>query len=157
MRVDIMSHRHAVPQPRVENMNRRQPSRARWTNGQWNAVWALAALLASSLPVAAQSPPRQPSYSPYLNLTRPGNLANNYYGLVRPEIDSRNAINNLQQRYYSLSQQQQQAANNVNDAEMPPTGRVASYQNYTHYYSFRNRAQGQGPAGGNVQSPPRRR
>jgi hypothetical protein len=50
-------------------------------------------------------PITQPVYSPYLNLLRPGgNLAQNYFGLVRPELDLRNAAGTLQQQTYQNSQ-----------------------------------------------------
>jgi hypothetical protein len=46
-----------------------------------------------------------PVYSPYLNLLRPGgNLAQNYFGLVRPELDLRNAAGTLQQQQYLNTQ-----------------------------------------------------
>jgi hypothetical protein len=53
------------------------------------------------------------TFSPYLNLLRPGNAAVNYYALVRPQVQQ-NAINtqyatNFQQTDRLLLQQQQQA------------------------------------------------
>src|ERR1700678_234592 len=42
---------------------------------------------------------QSPAFSPYLNLNRGGtSAAINYYGLVRPQIDFQNSINNLQQQ-----------------------------------------------------------
>ena len=39
----------------------------------------------------------RPPFSPYLNLVRPGGSpALNYYGLVRPEVQARQSIQNLQ-------------------------------------------------------------
>lgn len=81
-----------------------------------------------------QGPPLQrPAYSPYLNLTRPGSLANNYYGLVRPQIEARDAINNLQSQYSSLNQ----TINNGPSANLPfpTTGHRTSFQNLSHYFS----------------------
>jgi hypothetical protein len=44
-------------------------------------------------------------YSPYLNLLRPGGtLTQNYFGLVRPELDLRNAAGTLQQQVYQNDQ-----------------------------------------------------
>jgi hypothetical protein len=44
-----------------------------------------------------------PAVSPYLNLLRSGSSqAVNYYGLVRPAIDTQNSINNLQQQVTEL-------------------------------------------------------
>jgi hypothetical protein len=50
-------------------------------------------------------PITNPVYSPYLNLLRPGgSLTQNYFGLVRPEFDLRNAAGNLQQQVYQNDQ-----------------------------------------------------
>jgi hypothetical protein len=47
----------------------------------------------------------QPSVSPYINLLRAGSPAGvNYYGIVRPEVNFRNSIQQLQTQ--SLAQQQ---------------------------------------------------
>jgi hypothetical protein len=43
-------------------------------------------------------PVGRPAVSPFLNLFRGGNPAINYYGLVRPEIDTRNSLLQLQQQ-----------------------------------------------------------
>jgi len=53
--------------------------------------------IGSASPVWAQygpvNPINRPAFSPYLNLNRPGTLAAvNYYGLVRPEQQFRNAL-----------------------------------------------------------------
>jgi hypothetical protein len=65
-------------------------------------------------------------------------LANNYYGLVRPELEFRNSINNLQQQYTGLNQ----AFNNPTTIEtpFPGTGHHTSFLNYSHYYGLRGRA-----------------
>ncbi|HEX3314515.1 MAG TPA: hypothetical protein VHR72_06450 [Gemmataceae bacterium] len=39
-----------------------------------------------------------PAYSPYNNLNRPGGAANNYFGIVRPQMDAARAINQIQQQ-----------------------------------------------------------
>ena len=47
---------------------------------------------------------RRPSYSPYLNLTRPGGgPAQNYYGLVRPEFEFRNDVFQLRRDAQSIA------------------------------------------------------
>jgi hypothetical protein len=51
-------------------------------------VWALFATI-------SQAQFQSPAYSPYLNLTRGGNTALNYYGLVRPQISTANAFQAL--------------------------------------------------------------
>ena len=51
--------------------------------------------------IGQYAPPRTggggPAYSPYNNLTRPGGAANNYFGMVRPQVEASRAINQLQQ------------------------------------------------------------
>jgi hypothetical protein len=48
-------------------------------------------------PGGIRVPTRQPAYSPYLNLLRPGTLAQNYYGLVKPQMEFRGAYQQLGQ------------------------------------------------------------
>ena len=52
--------------------------------------------------IGQYAPPRVglggPAYSPYNNLNRPGGAANNYLGIVRPQIDASRAINQIQQQ-----------------------------------------------------------
>ena len=116
-------------------------------------------VLALVQPTLAQAPPppRQPSYSPYLNLTRPGNVANNYFGLVRPELEFRNSLNNLQQQYTGLNQ----TVNNPSAVEtpFPGTGHATTFMNLSHYYGNRGRTtgNGQGAPGAGAGAPPRRR
>jgi hypothetical protein len=93
----------------------------------------------------------RPTTSPYLNLTRPGNTALNYYNLVRPEFEFRNAVQGLQTQ---INQQQQQLGNgqDVGEGGLPVTGHAVQFQNFSHYFP---RAGGpgtsltQGRAGGN--------
>ena len=63
----------------------------------------------------------RPAYSPYLNLARRGNPAINYYGLVRPEVDTRNAFQSLGQQ---LSQVRQDVAtvDATGNFPLPATG-----------------------------------
>jgi hypothetical protein len=73
------------------------------------------------------SPITNPVYSPYLNLLRPGgNLQQNYFGLVRPEFDLRNAAGTLQQQVY----QNDQAINNL-AAYGPSTGFIPLVTGHT--------------------------
>ena len=61
---------------------------------------SLAALFLSAFASAyAQAPGRRPTVSPYLELTRPGGSATqNYYGLVKPQVEFRNSIQQLEQQ-----------------------------------------------------------
>jgi hypothetical protein len=87
------------------------------------------------------SPITNPVYSPYLNLLRPGgNLQQNYFGLVRPEFDLRNAAGSLQQQVY----QNDQAINGL-AAYGPGTGFIPLVTGHTatflntggHFLNFR--------------------
>jgi hypothetical protein len=67
-------------------------------------VATLTATVEAQPPSPLRPPPRQPAYSPYLNLTRPGGgPAQNYYGLVRPELEFRKNVNQLRQETGALA------------------------------------------------------
>ncbi len=79
------------------------------------------------------SPVYRPPVSPYLNLLRRGSdPAVNYYGIVRPEIEFRSGLQNLQQQVNAVGQQetaQEQAL-----SALPETGHPVQFFNYSHYY-----------------------
>src|SRR5438552_2834628 len=57
------------------------------------------------IPNQGTNPGLRPAFSPFLNLTRPGNAATNYYGIVRPQIGFAKDIQNLQmQQQFSQPQ-----------------------------------------------------
>jgi hypothetical protein len=95
---------------------------------------------------APGTPPMQagPTFSPYLNLLQRGNPAINYYGLVRPEMQFRSAIQNLSNE---LEQTQADTAVNGQSQNLTQTGHPIQFFNLSHYYP--NGVQGtQGRAGG---------
>lgn len=103
-------------------------------------LWALAIVCWKVTPCAAQlgynrpvgSGLNRPTTSPYLNLNRGGNPALNYYNLVRPEFEFRNAYQGLQGQ---LNQQQQQMLNRETAEEgLPVSGHATRFFNYSHYY-----------------------
>jgi hypothetical protein len=71
---------------------------------------------------------RPPAISPYLNLTRGGDAAVNYYGLVRPQFANNRALQGLgsEINYLEASSGQQ----------VEQTGHGASFM--THYQYFMN-------------------
>jgi hypothetical protein len=99
--------------------------------------WRFAVILGVfGLPAVAgaQAPAyTQPPYSPYLNLTRPGNIAQNYYGLVRPEVNFRNSLQGLQYQVGSLGQATNDLAQQ-GAGSLPATGHRTAFFNYSHYY-----------------------
>lgn len=94
--------------------------------------------LADPLPaqvVVRPSPPapvRPTGISPYLNLVRPGNPAINYYGLVRPEVEFRNAYQNLQSQLNVI--QAEAPADAAGNVVLPTTGYPVRFMDYTRYY-----------------------
>jgi hypothetical protein len=95
----------------------------------------------------AQYPPNRgipsynvPTYSPYLNLNRRGGtLSQNYFGIVRPEIDFRQ---NLQQLNQQVSYNQQAIAD-IGNQILPATGHTILFNNTSHYFGNLS-----GPGGG---------
>jgi hypothetical protein len=86
------------------------------------------------------SPLANPNYrspfSPYLNLTLPGNPAINYYGLIRPQLDQAAALQQLQSSVYAS-----QANPGVLNNAMPITGHASQFQNHWGYFqNWRNRS-----------------
>lgn len=130
---------------------------------------AVAAALASS--ASAQPPqvgvvgaPQRPAFSPYLNLVRPGTSPTlNYYGLVRPEIQARQAIQNLQGSV--TANQEALGVLQQGNLELPTTGHQAMFLNHGSYFMTGGAAPASGagrsfgPAvssGFNRAAPPRR-
>jgi hypothetical protein len=75
-------------------------------------------------------PITNPVYSPYLNLLRPGGtLTQNYFGLVRPELDLRNAAGSLQQQVYQNDQGLSSLAYGNGGYYPLVTGHAATYLN----------------------------
>jgi hypothetical protein len=98
--------------------------------------------------------------SPYLNLARPGTLPGiNYYGLVRPQIQTGRALQNFQQELLPLAsglnavaEQQQlqtgqlgQPGQPINN--LPTTGHTTRFYSYGTYFPVGNGSQG-GTLGG---------
>jgi len=76
--------------------------------------------------------PNGPGYSPYLNLLRSGNSAGfNYYGLVRPELQFRNAFKGMEQQIGA----NQAGIAQLNDQRgLPVTGHTATFLNTGGYF-----------------------
>jgi hypothetical protein len=97
-------------------------------------------LLAFTLGKAqAQFPPTRgvppsynfPTYSPYLNLNRTGGTAaQNYFGLVRPELDFRQGLQNLNQQ---ATYNQQLIADLGNQPQLA-TGHRIFFNNTSHFF-----------------------
>lgn len=74
----------------------------------------------------------RPAISPYLNLFRSGNPAVNYYGLVRPQVQFQNSLQQLQQQeqpFATFGFYQQPGV-----ATLPTTGHATRFFNTSHYF-----------------------
>jgi hypothetical protein len=96
-------------------------------------------------PTLGYNPYQRPTISPYLNLARGGNPAINYYGLVRPQIEQQQAIQQLQGQQNLFQQtllQQPTAALN--------TGHPTSFLSHSRYFLNRGATSSLGgvPIGG---------
>jgi hypothetical protein len=83
----------------------------------------------------AQNPYARPTVTPWLNLYRGGNpAALNYYNLVRPEMDFRSSIQQLQQQ---SGANQQAIADLTNPTSLPVTGTGAGFMTHSIYFQTR--------------------
>jgi hypothetical protein len=110
---------------------------------------ALAGLLGAAHSAPAQypynNPYNRPYVSPYINLLRAGSSPGvNYYGIVRPEVEFRSGINQLQQQ----TQLNQQLITGLTGANPGPltTGHPVGFQNHLTYFQNLG-AGGQGGTG----------
>ena len=109
------------------------------------AILALATNAHAQPQIGSYSPPivnPRPAISPYLNLnTRGGiNTAVNYYGIVRPQMQNTQAIQQLQQQFQTTQGWTQGQTGQLNNDEMLPTGRaLGGYFNYSHYFPIYSR------------------
>lgn len=110
----------------------------RWTIG-WvlgaGLVFAGGAELAAQPTIGTYQRPtfqRRPALSPYLNLANRGNTAINYYGIIRPQLEARQALQTLQQEYNQL---QTGLGQGQDQNILRATGNRPTFFNYGTYYS----------------------
>ncbi len=116
---------------------------------------SLVSIAFASTPVQAQAPrpfgpaTRSPSFSPYLNLLRQGNSAGvNYYGLVRPQIQAQNSLNNLQGQLFDNRRAIEEQSAQMN-AALPATGdKTVTFLNTGGYFMNMSPQGGAGIGGG---------
>ena len=79
----------------------------------------------------------RPAISPYLNMNRSGNPAINYYGLVKPQVDTAKQLQTLQQQVQQNQLMPQLGAAPEDDGMLSNyaiTGHPASFSSYSHYF-----------------------
>ncbi len=98
-----------------------------------------------------------PTFSPYLNLNRSGTQAGiNYFGLVRPQLQTNQQLQNLQN-------QQALLANELGGGAIVPgqpvpvstTGHPVYYFDYARYFPLQGLSNGGGAGGGGYGGGPR--
>jgi hypothetical protein len=82
------------------------------------------------------NPYARPTISPYLNMVRPGtNPALNYYGLVRPQIQTSRALQAFQQELLPVAGGLAPAVEQAGAvSNLPTTGHKTSFYNYSTYF-----------------------
>jgi len=113
------------------------------------SIWSVAALTLAVVAIqtgtlSAQpvppSIPQRPTFSPYLNMLRGGNLGLNYFGLVKPQQQFQQAVGQLDARLQGgglIGQQvdgQGLGGNSVINPLLPLTGNVPSFDNLSGYF-----------------------
>lgn len=119
------------------------------------ATALLGMITAISVCHAQGAVPSQPSSAfNWLNLNRPGgSVAQNYFGIVRPNNMFQNSLQNVQQEFGSLTQ----SATNADSNTVRATGHAATFMNYGHYYPRLGSGSSSGSARpGQGAVPPRR-
>ena len=97
----------------------------------------LHAQLGPYAPPTTNNPYQRPTMSPYLNMLRPGaNPAINYYGLVRPQMQTNRTLQTFQQELTPVasglfSTAQQQVGVQI---PVPTTGHQVQFYNYGTYF-----------------------
>lgn len=96
-------------------------------------------------------PAARPAYSPYLNLLRNGNPTfQNYYGLVRPQIQANQSIQSLQGQLQTTNSLIASNATGTDGSTLPVTGQTFGYMNHRGYFLNNRNGGGGGGAGGNA-------
>ena len=111
------------------------------------ALVVFSAAVASAQPSPQAGPVSRPSFSPYLNLVNRGNNpALNYLGIVRPQQQQAQQLNQLSQQYNQTTNALQNSLNGLAEGIDPNvrfTGYVAVFNNTGPYFS-RNPISGSG-------------
>ena len=111
-------------------------------------------LIATTQPASAQftggqpyNPYQQPTFSPYLNMNRPGNPAVNYYGLVKPQFDVNKQLQVLRTQQNLQMNQMGIPTEGEAVTGWTITGHPTGFFSYGHYF-------GQNGTGGTLGGQP---
>jgi hypothetical protein len=98
-------------------------------------LFFLAAASAQAQVVLQQYQPR-PTVSPYLNMLRGGNAAINYYGVIRPQMQTAQMLQQLQQQQLVLPAARVNVPLTDEDLNLgvPTTGHPVQFMNYGQFF-----------------------
>ena len=128
----------------------------------WASLISLGLLQANCGPLLAQlgnyTRPQvnpRPTVSPYLNMMNAGNPVTNYYGIVRPQVQTSQNIHQLQIQNQMIQENQipmlggsgMDQQNMVNQQNMLTTGHPVMFMNYAPYYPLLSRGANGGMGG----------
>lgn len=108
--------------------------RCLWVAAVITALWLCIGNVQAQPPVPGGAYSRPPIYSPYLNLTRGGSPALNYYGLVRPEMQFRKSIQNLAGEIEANQQAVGSLNSSMTGSDLPFTGHATQFMNLGGYF-----------------------
>ncbi len=95
-------------------------------------LWTGSARAQGFGPAGGYNPANRPAFSPYLNLLRRDTpLVTNYYGLVRPDINFQNSLQQLATQQ-GVARDEQAALQNA--LTLPPTGHASRFLSHSHYF-----------------------
>lgn len=91
-------------------------------------------------------PPAGPTITPYLDyFRRDTGATNRYHSFIQPgrRMRENSYRQDLMLRNLNTQVQRQQQAQRIAPSQLPPTGRGATFMNYSHYYQMRQGSAGQ--------------
>ena len=125
---------------------------------RWISAAGLALLLAGEgfaqqFPTGpiGQPPPRRPAFSPYLNLNRGGTSPGiNYFGIVRPQIETNRSLQMLQTEIQTLPQGTTPTTGTTATVIAGSTGHPVTFFNTSHYFGMMGGRTGTGASVGGI-------
>lgn len=100
------------------------------------ALW-VAAVAPASAQLGVYNRPQvspRPTINPYLNLVGRGQPAVNYYGIVRPQLETAHALQMMQQEVQQLQPGLATPFSQSTQVEMLRTGHPVAFGNTSHYF-----------------------
>jgi hypothetical protein len=90
----------------------------------------------AQVPLGGYSPPQvgPPAFSPWLNMNRPGGGATNYFGMVKPQMQTQQQLQNLQYQQNLLQSGVGTGVGADQNVPLSTTGHPVRYMDYSRYF-----------------------